>query len=160
MEREVIRMYTRIVKTTTDDDTNLSCAQIVELQSDGRIEYTFFRPTPVCSDGYRYEMDEQFKEIGWKIGMGGMTYKDDMSLKEFLDGFILIQSYLEIYKENVLSQSASISLSISGFFGLVIERSINLDAKYKKDLEKMDVNATILMLMKKFGFVMGGDNDN
>ncbi len=141
-----------LIKNSNESDNNLVGAQIVEVFPAGKVAYLFFRPTPFCSDGYRDKMDEELEKKGWQIGMGGATYKEGVSPKEFLNCLAFGEAYREIYKENIPRPLANIELSVSEFLNLVDERNTKLGEKYERKYPEVDKNKIISILREDFEF--------
>jgi len=144
-----------LIKNPNESDNKLAGAQIVKVFPTGKVEYLFFRPTPFCSDGYRDKMDEELEKKGWQIGMGSITYKEELLPKKFLDCLAFGEAYREIYKENVSRPLANIDLSISEFLNLVDKRTAKLKEKYERKYPKVDKNKIISILKEDFGFSFG-----
>lgn len=108
--------------------------RIVEIGDKHELSYYFLRPSPILiSDGHQAEIDKALIEKKWGVGMGGMTYKRNVSLTELLECIAYSTAYLEV--TDFLTNSdpfTKVPYTVSQFLDLV-------DAKFKVGSKHSDL---------------------
>ena len=116
-------------------------------------EYDFFRANPILREGDKcvdkYEIDKALKREGWSVGMGGLTYKENIPFSQLPECLAFKEAYQKTY-EAIIEEAArdlpesekhtaiykDLDYTLSEFLEMVKKRFEELKKKMPKIEEK------------------------
>ena len=118
-------------------------------------EYDFFRANPILREGDKcvdkYEIDKALKREGWSVGMGGLTYRENIPLSQLPECRAFKEAYQETY-EAIIEEAArdlpesekhtairkDLDYTLSQFLEMVKKKFEEL----KKEMPKIEIKGT------------------
>jgi len=125
-------------------------------------EYDFFRANPILREGDKcvdkYEIDKALKREGWSVGMGGLTYKENISFSQLPECRAFKEAYQETY-ESIIEEAKNRlptseqhraiyedqSYTLSQFFKMVKEKFEELKGK----MPRIEIRGTGLQQLRE-----------
>jgi len=132
------------------------------------IEYDFFRADPILKKGDKcvdkYEIEKALKREGWSVGMGRLTYKENIPLSQLPECMAFKEAYQETYESIIEEAKKRLPASeqhlaiyedqpytLSEFLKMVKEKFEEL----KKKMPRIEIRGTGLQQLREIDRFLG-----
>lgn len=117
--------------------------------------YHTYIASPFFKEGYKHELHGAIEKEGiWKIGMMGMTFREDVPIAETLNCLAFARAYRKVYEREVPNEFAPINLSIEEFLNMIDEETdiVLAGLKEKHGITSIMLASDIVPMLIKEGF--------